>query len=215
MAHDGSPLPTPALLPDVLGLTAAALPEVEALFERARAALRGMVTVGSKVSAVALEDHQYAAHCLSWLATYTEALRQMRAWAGRLQTDGSFGEMEALLLQIAFGEYLNQIHGGIPMSQGEVARVQDLGITLAAAGDAAARLMAHGNTAAARMRLVALMRDNHGRATFGASGLRLALETARMRTLPASCWGSRLSRVSKATGTWPPTKSVVSGAEPR
>ena len=51
--------------------------------------------------------------------------------------------------------------------------------------------------------------------TFGASGLRLALETARMRTLPASCWGSRLSRVSKATGTWPPTKSVVSGAEPR
>ncbi len=33
-----------------------------------------------------------------------------------------FGEMEALITQIAFGEYLNQIAGGIPMSQGEMVR---------------------------------------------------------------------------------------------
>ena len=70
MAHDGSPLPDTALLPDLLGLTAAALPEVEALFDRAREALRGMVTVGGKVSAAALVEHQFAAHSLSWLATY-------------------------------------------------------------------------------------------------------------------------------------------------
>jgi (2S)-methylsuccinyl-CoA dehydrogenase len=36
--------------------------------------------------------------------------------------------MEGLLLQIAFGEYLTQIRGGIPMSQGEMARLSDLGI---------------------------------------------------------------------------------------
>jgi (2S)-methylsuccinyl-CoA dehydrogenase len=179
MAHDGSPLSDTALLPDLLGLTAAALPEVEALFGRAREALRGMVTAGGKVSAAALEEHQFAAHSLSWLATYVESLRQMRAWAGRLSDDGKFGEMEGLLLQIAFGEYLSQIRGGIAMSQGEVARLADLGIEAAAPGDAAARLMAAGNTPAVRARLVALMRDNHGRATFGTSGLDDELEMIR------------------------------------
>jgi (2S)-methylsuccinyl-CoA dehydrogenase len=103
----------------------------------------------------------------------------MRAWAGRLQDAGTFGEMEGLLLQIAYGEYLTQIRGGIPMSQGEMARLSDLGLTAPAPGAAAATLMAQGNTPAARARLVALMRDNHGRATFGATGLDEELEMIR------------------------------------
>jgi (2S)-methylsuccinyl-CoA dehydrogenase len=168
-----------ALLPNLLTLTAQALPEVEAQFTRAREALRGMVTVGGKVSAQALEEHQFAAHTLSWLATYTEALRQMQAWALRLSTDGKFGEMEGLILQIAYGEYLSQIHGGISMSQGEVARLQDLGLTPDTAGAAAVCLMAQGNTVAARTSLVALMRDNQGRATFGVTGLDDELEMIR------------------------------------
>jgi (2S)-methylsuccinyl-CoA dehydrogenase len=40
--------------------------------------------------------------------------------------DGKFGEVEQLILQIAFGEYLWQIYGGIPMSQGEILRPQDM-----------------------------------------------------------------------------------------
>ncbi len=170
---------TPALLDDLLPLTAAALPEVEALFVEAREALRDLVTQGGKISGPALEANQYAAHALSWLATYTEALRQMRAWALRLAEAGSFGEMEGLLLQIAYGEYLTQIRGGIPMSQGEMARLSDLGVTPPAPCAAVARLMAHGNTHAARERLVTLMRDNHGRATFGATGLDEELEMIR------------------------------------
>lgn len=179
MAQDAQPLPRPTALADILGLTQAALPEVESLFGQAREALRAMVTVSGKVSATAMETHQYAAHSLSWLATYVESLRQMRAWAGRLQQDGTFGEMEALILQITYGEYLNQIHGGIAMSQGEVARLQDLGILAEAPGTAAGILMTTGNTDAARMRLVELMRDNHGRATFGATGLDEELEMIR------------------------------------
>lgn len=179
MAHDGSPLPQSPLLADLTTLTGAALPEVEALFLRAREALRALVTVNGKISAAALEEHQFAAHCLSWLATYEQALRQMQAWALRLQAEGKFAEMEALILQITYGEYLNQIVGGIPMSQGEVARVQDLGLAPADLGAAAASLMASGNTAAARARLVALMRDNAGRATFGATGLDDELEMIR------------------------------------
>lgn len=179
MPHDGQSVTQSPLLADLLRLTAEALPEVETTFVAARENLRGMVTVAGKVSAAALEEHQFAAHALAWLATYTESLRQMQAWAMRLEADGKFSEMEALLLQIAYGEYLLQIQGGIPMSQGEVARLQDLGLTPAKPGAAAAALMAQGNTVAARTRLVELMRDNHGRATFGASGLDEELEMIR------------------------------------
>ncbi|MFT7058756.1 MAG: (2S)-methylsuccinyl-CoA dehydrogenase [Pseudorhodobacter sp.] len=180
MAHDGQTLTdaTPQILPQLLDLTQAALPEVEALLNTARTALRALVTVNGKVSGPAMEADQSAAHCLSWLATYTESLRQMRAWAGRLDDEGKFGAMEALLLQIGFGEYLAQIAGGIPMSQGEIARLIDLGLTWPP-GEAAARLIARGNTPQTRAALVALMRNNQGRATFGASGLDEELEMIR------------------------------------
>jgi (2S)-methylsuccinyl-CoA dehydrogenase len=178
MPDDGLSPAAPVLMADLLTLTGQALPEIEALFAAGRESLRSRVTVAGKISAPALEEHQFAAHCLSWLATYTEALRQMRAWAGRLNDDGRLGEMESLLLQIGFGEYLAQVYGGIPMSQGETARLSDLGLT-APPGAAAAALIANGNTPAARARLVALMRDNHGRATFGASGLDDELEMIR------------------------------------
>lgn len=179
MAHDGQTLPTSPLLADLLALTAEALPEVEALFHAGRENLRARVNVGGKVSAAAMETHQYAAHALSWLATYAEALRQMQDWALRLQDKGQFGETEALILQIAFGEYLNQIHGGIPMSQGEIARLQDLDLSPAPSGAAARTLMAQGNSVAARARLVTLMRDGRANATFGATGLDEELEMIR------------------------------------
>lgn len=178
MPHDGQTMTAQPLLADLTALTTAALPEVETLFSSAREALRSRVTVGGKISAAALEEHQFAAHALSWLATYTESLRQMNAWAARLSEAGNFGTMEALLLQIGYAEYLSQIAGGIPMSQTEIARLSDLGLGWTP-GEAAARLMADGNTPAARAALVAQMRDNHGRATFGASGLDEELEMIR------------------------------------
>ena len=179
MPHDGQTLSQGPVLADLLLLTEHALPEVDQLFASAREVLRAKVTVGGKISAAAMEDNQFAAHSLAWLATYAESLRQMQAWANRTTQHGTFGEMEALILQIAFGEYLCQIHGGIPMSQGEMARVQDLGLIAPPPGTAATALMAKGNTAAARQRLVALMRENHGRATFGVSGLDDELEMIR------------------------------------
>ncbi len=177
MAHDGADMPN-AILPDLLDLTEAALPSVEALLAEAKTGLKTRVTRDGRVSGAALEEHQFAAHALSWLATYVESLRQMRGWAGRLSETGALGEMEALILQIGFGEYLAQIAGGIPMSQGEVARLSDLGLSWTP-DDAAAKLIAGGNTPAARARLVTLMRDNHGRATVGATGLDEDLEMIR------------------------------------
>ncbi len=178
MPHDGADMPNSALMSNLLDLTAAALPQVEAVLADATSKLRAKVDTKGKVSGAALEQHQFAAHALSWLATYVEALRQMRAWAVRIEGEGKFGEMEALILQIGFGEYLAQIAGGIPMSQGETARLADLDASWTPDGTAAT-LIAKANSPAARARLVALMRDNHGRATFGATGLDEDLEMIR------------------------------------
>jgi len=170
--------PPAPLLPDALTLAAEALPEIAALVGAATDAARVRVSRGGKVSTRALDAEQSAAHALSWLATYGQALAQLHAWAARLDAQGSFGEMETLILQIGFGEYLNQIAGGIPMSQTELARLADLGQTWAP-GTAARLLMAEGNTQAARSRLVALMQQNRGRATFGTTGLDDELEMIR------------------------------------
>ncbi|MDD8021818.1 MAG: acyl-CoA dehydrogenase family protein [Paracoccaceae bacterium] len=178
MAHDGADMTKTVLMTDLLALTEAALPEVAKLTAAATEALRAMVTVDGKISAAALEANQFAAHALSWLTTYNQSLIQLRAWAGRIAEDGKFGEIEGLILQIGFGEYLAQIAGGIPMSQNETARLADLGLTWAPGAEAAA-LIAGGNTQAARMALVALMQDNQGRALFGASGLDEELEMIR------------------------------------
>jgi (2S)-methylsuccinyl-CoA dehydrogenase len=136
------------------------------------------VTLGGKLSNAALEADQFGAHGVAWLATYVEALRQMHAWAGRLHDQGAFGDMEALILQIGFGEYLLQIQGGIPISQGEMVRLSDMGVEWTP-GDAARTLMSQGNTPDKRKALVALMQNNAGRATFGATGLDEELEMIR------------------------------------
>ena len=184
MPHDGQDMTmNSSLMPDLLSSTAAALDPVEKVLARAMASVRSLLTQDGKISAALLEQHQTAAHGLAWLATYVEALRQMQGWAERLQGDGKFGEIEQLIHQIAFGEYLCQIAGGIPMSQNEIVRLQDLGLTQEEQRgfqDAAVtRLIEQGNTQAARMRLAELMQDNHGRATVGASGLDDELEMIR------------------------------------
>ena len=129
MAHDGASMTSPILLPDLLELTGAAVAPAEALLDRATTLLRDAVIEEGRVSGRAIEENQTAAHGLAWLATYVQSLRQMHSWAEGLQADGKFGELEALLLQITFGEYLWQIYGGIPMSQGEVLRPQDMGLS--------------------------------------------------------------------------------------
>ncbi|HPD94058.1 MAG TPA: acyl-CoA dehydrogenase family protein [Pararhodobacter sp.] len=152
---------------------------LDALLATATDRVRAMVSAGGKVSGGLIDANQRAAHGLAWLATYVEAIRQMSAWAARLSDTGAFGEIEALLLQIGAGEYLAQILGGIPMNQGEILRPSDIGL---AAGDLASladQPVLSGNSPAARARLVALMRQNHGRATFGATGLDEELEMIR------------------------------------
>jgi len=185
MAHDGQldVATLPALLDNLVDLTRASLAPMDGIVAAAKTALRDQVTENGRVSGVLIDAHQTAAHGLAWLATYAEALRQMQAWADRLTEAGTFGEVEALIHQIAFGEYLCQIYGGIPMSQGEMLRLQDVGI----AQDDMRVLMTPeimtlsqgGNTQAARTRLVALMQERSAEITVGRTGLDDELEMIR------------------------------------
>ncbi len=187
MPHDGQDpnlaTEAPTLLPDLLVLTSAALPPVEALLDLARTTVLARVSLDGRVSGGLIETHQTAAHGLAWLATYVESLRQMQGWAERLTAEGKFGEVEALLHQIAFGEYLAQMQGGIPMSQGEVLRLKDLGLDADAAAllvtPEIARLTEAGNSQAARTRLVELMIERSADITVGATGLDEELEMIR------------------------------------
>ena len=164
-------------------LTAAAVRPVEAILERATETVRTLVSSDGKISNAMVEANQTAAHGLAWLATYAQSLRQMQSWAEALQSDGKFGETEQLIHQIAFGEYLWQIYGGIQMNQGEVVRLQDLGLgqeeQRGLMDPAVMTLTQGGNTQAARSRLVALMQDQTANATVGASGLDEDLEMIR------------------------------------
>jgi (2S)-methylsuccinyl-CoA dehydrogenase len=68
------------------------------------------------------EAGQLRVHGLAWFAAYARTLRTCADWAQRLAADGSFGELEHLLLTIGFGEYLMQMASGIAMSQDEIIR---------------------------------------------------------------------------------------------
>lgn len=184
MAHDGAgPMTDTVILANLTDLTRSALAPVLAITDSAKSAVAGLVTENGRISAQLIEQHQTAAHGLAWLATYAQALQQMQSWADRLTTDNRFSEVEALILQIAFGEYLSQIAGGIQMNQTEVVRAADLDLTPADLAPlnapAPATLMARGNTQAARSMLAQLMQDRAAELTVGASGLDAELEMIR------------------------------------
>ncbi|MCB9929510.1 MAG: acyl-CoA dehydrogenase family protein [Alphaproteobacteria bacterium] len=161
------------VLPDLLAKAADALAAAETHTEQARQSVAALVSADGKVSAGLLEREQLAAHGLAWLTTYTAALRESLHWAERLEAAGGLGELEALLMQAGFGEYLNQMAGGLMLSQGEIVRPGDLGLDagalLASAG--AKALMAGGSSAAVRRRIGALLEDALATGAFGNPGL--------------------------------------------
>ena len=118
-----------------------------------------------------LDNAQNEAHGFAWLSTYVEALRQMQRWAEGLASSNKLGEMETLLLLAGFGEYCAQIAGGIPMSQGEIIRMADLGVPAADvtrfASGAVNDLIEDGTSQAVRKRLADLIQANAASITFG------------------------------------------------
>ena len=142
----------------------------ERVVQLAKAGVRGTVDSGRG----GFEAAQAAAHGLAWLATYVEALRQMLGWAKRLEAEQRLTELERLLLTAAFGEYLAQIAGGIPMSQGETVRLGALGVRrtdMHRFQEEVGELIDAGTSDALKAKLAALIAAQPNATTFGETGL--------------------------------------------
>jgi (2S)-methylsuccinyl-CoA dehydrogenase len=150
----------------------AALAAADRILALAKTGVRGQIAAaGGDIDTV-----QHSAHGLAWLATTVEGLRQLLAWAEKLETEGQYGEFEQLILAAGFAEYLAQIAGGIPMNQGEVVRPEAMGIPRDAVRvfeDTAAvsDLITTGSSDGVKARLATLIADQPNATTFGNSGL--------------------------------------------
>lgn len=107
--------------------------------------------VAERVAGSSLDAQQSLAHGYAWIETLVEAMVALAAWGARQQ-----GDVARLTVSIGTGDICAQLGGGLAMSQNEVVRPHDFGLS-----DHAAALLAHatGNTAAARAELAALLRD--------------------------------------------------------
>ncbi len=154
----------------------------DALLADATFKLRGRLYPHGRADIGLADREQRSTHGLAWFATYVEAVRQLASYAERMTREGRFGETEELLVRIGAGEFLAQMAGGILMSQGELVRPADIGLDARAVAarftPAVDELIANGNTAENRARLIALMAD-HGGATVGDCGLDDILDSMR------------------------------------
>ena len=75
-----------------------------------------------------LNQNQHIAHGLAWYATYVESLLQLSNWIEYLETNNRLTDLEEGIAGVGAGEYCLQIMHGIPMSQNETIRPDELGI---------------------------------------------------------------------------------------
>jgi (2S)-methylsuccinyl-CoA dehydrogenase len=167
--------------PDLASVTREAVRAAEGVLQDATRAVRSRVAKDNQTVDRLLDREQRATHALAWLATYVEAVRQLCAYAERMHEAGRLGELEQLIVEIGLGEYLAQIQGGIPMSQGEIARPADMGLSAAAVERRMAGPLEEFFTAGnerRRARLTELMISRHD-ATIGDCGLDETLAAIR------------------------------------
>ena len=168
---------------DVVVLAGEASRAIEALLVDATAAVKTRVSRGGEVSTDEIDAQQHATHGLSWLATYVTGVRELVRWGERLASAGKLGEIERLIIAVGAGEYVAQVFSGIPMSQNEIVRPSAFGLDrraiAARSTDAVEALIDTGNIPENRTRLVRLMRDQEGSASFGGTGLDETLEAMR------------------------------------
>ena len=153
----------------------AALVAADKLVASARDGLRAHLVKDGKLDRKLMAEHQFECHGLSWIATYAETLRQTLEWAKNLSADGKLTELEELILRVGFGEYLSQMRGGIPMSQGEIIRPENMWVSpgdiSAFATEEVIFLIETGNTPENRDRVARLVEHSLDSGEFGNLGL--------------------------------------------
>ena len=151
------------------------LQSVNKYTDAAKQQVKKLVMEDGSVSKQLMAREQHAAHSLAWIATYKATLTELLNWAERLESENNFQETEQLILQFAFSEYLTQLWHGIPMSQLEYARPQDLGLKNGLLTELSTNsvrdLMLNGNEASDRLKLADILQNNFSSKNFGNLGL--------------------------------------------
>lgn len=111
----------------------AAVASADRYLSAVRSAVDARVRREGKLDSALADAEQRAVHGLAWVATIVQSLRTALGWAEHLYALNRFSEPEQMLFRIGFTEYLGQIVGGIPISQSEIVRPQDFGVTAEAA----------------------------------------------------------------------------------
>ena len=144
----------------------AALEAVETYVDGVRKNVQDRVIVDGRAKSGLVNTEQRTVHGYAWIETTYTALLSVQDWAKNLSKRGGFKEADKLALEIAFGEYLSQFVGGIPMGQNEFVRPADFGMGGAAselAGNVAFKaFMEGGNTAANRQKLAEYISEGQG-----------------------------------------------------
>ncbi|MCG9917563.1 MAG: acyl-CoA/acyl-ACP dehydrogenase [Phenylobacterium sp.] len=160
----------PDLPHDPVARLAAAADAAETCVAEARAAVLARLAPDGRLDRTALDDGQHAAHGLAWAAAYAQTLRQTATWAEALESAGDLNEASLRPALLLAHEYLSQLAGGLPMSQGEMVRPADLGFDPTRLTPLIADLAPHGGSPA-RARIVALLEATRGQPSLEASGL--------------------------------------------
>jgi len=173
------------IISDLKATLRQAASDAEAYFHDLRRSVALRVAPGGKIDRKKIDEEQRATHGLAWVLTYVETLKETANWADRIDAEGKFGEIEQLLCQILFGEYLYQLGGGLPMTQLEIVRpsdmTQDSAVVQKLATPAILAFITKGNTAAARMAAAKIIRGflESQKATVEYTGLEATFEEIR------------------------------------
>ncbi len=173
------------VIADLRAVIRQAASDAEGYFLALRQSVAAQIAPGGKVDRKKIDEEQRATHGLAWVLTYVETLKETANWADRITDEGKFGEIEQLLTQILFGEYLYQLGGGLPMTQLEIVRPSDMTadptVIQRLGTPAILTLISKGNTSAARMAAAKTIRAflESQRATVEYTGLEETFEQIR------------------------------------
>jgi (2S)-methylsuccinyl-CoA dehydrogenase len=172
------------VLPGLTGLLREAASAAQLFVAEAKPAVKAAIAgPDGRIDRRLADTHQHQVHGYGWYAAYAELLNQVAGWAERLEAEGRFGEIEALLAQLLFSEYLAQLIGGVPMNQGEIVRpahlVTDRAVMNRLFSNGIMKLMVEGATQAVKTRVARRLAEARGRPTLEHTGLDETFEMIR------------------------------------
>lgn len=183
--EEGVAQETPSLiLPGLTVLLREAAGAAQLFVAEAKPAVKDAITGASgKIDRKLADERQHQVHGYGWYAAYAELLNQVAGWAERLEAEGRFGEIEALLAQLLFSEYCAQLVGGVPMNQGEIVRpahlITDRSVLNRLYSNGLMKLMVEGGTQAVKTRIARRLAEARGRPTLEHTGLDETFEMIR------------------------------------